>query len=78
MSVDSNVRILWRHCRGANNPHEPIAAPPRDAMVERMLGHKLSTKDRVRFKEEWEAACENWFIAHSPPSVRRAASKKRR
>lgn len=48
------------------------------AMVERMLGRKLSAKDRVRFKEEWDAACDNWFVDHSPPSVRRSAPKKRR
>ncbi len=55
-----------------------IAAATATATVERMLGRKLSAKDRVRFKEEWEAACDNWFVAHSPPSVKRDASKKRR
>lgn len=51
------------------------------ATVERMLGHKLSAESKARFKTEWEAACDNWFVAHSPPSVARATvvmRKKRR
>ena len=43
------------------------------AKVEQMLGHKLSVTNRAVFKTEWEAACDNWFAEHSPPSVRRAS-----
>lgn len=51
------------------------------ATVERMLGNKLSAADRKRFKNEWEGACDNWFISHSEPSVQRDAGlipKRRR
>ncbi len=51
------------------------------AKVEQMLGHRLSAASRARFKEEWEAACDNWFISHTPPAERRTMglpAKKRR